>query len=303
MHAVSNQVLDLQARLRISLGVCIGHAVDTSEASMVVDLPVVWQAALEKFVKQRANAGLYIDLPLLSDTAALQQTEVPFPDGAAHAWLSAITFKEASHAVQYLLHCIQHLRKAARTARQQQAVGSLFYTHECLVSMGVIQDDPDELSTQRTVRSSDSASLAALSRHNVLLRGALLVTKAATLAVGVRSIGDLTRSYSGRQALWRTVRQVSGQIEDKVLSANSMPLQQHSTSAEGGEAQHIASLLVEILLPALRQSLAAKDSYTSCSCCSMLKALMTSNGGSACQQIALQAADAIMRLGERCTCL
>ncbi len=268
---------------------------------MVVGLPVVWQAALEKFISQRANAGLYADLPLLSEIAALKQTEVPFPDGALHAWLSANTFKEASHAVQHLLRFIQHLHKAAGTARQQQAAGSLFYTHECLVSMGVLQDDPDEVSAQRTVRSSDGASLAALSRHNVLLRGALLVTKAATLAVGVRSIGDLTRSYSGKQALWRTVRQVSGQIEDEVLSANSMPLQQHSTSAEGGEAQHIASLLVEILLPALRQSLAAKDSCTSCSCCSMLKVLMTSNGGSACQQIAHQAADAIMRLGERCT--
>ena len=88
-------------------------------------------------------------------------------------------------------------------------------------------------------------------KHVVLLRRALLLVKTAKLFAE-----DDSKPAFG-QGLWNAIKQTAGSMLDH-SKAQSMPehTEQH-TPAEGAEAERLALLLVAIILPFLRQSLAA----------------------------------------------
>lgn len=84
-------------------------------------------------------------------------------------------------------------------------------------------------------------------------------------------------------------------IQGLYFGTDQPPLQQQVTTSEYSEAQHTSLHLVQMLLPALRHSLATEDPHTSSACCSMLIALMARFGDFT---LACEVADAIVKLGE-----
>lgn len=91
--------------------------------------------------------------------------------------------------------------------------------------------------------------------HLVLLRSALLPMKTAMLAVVVDSDNKPLM-----QALWNAVKQTAASMRDFHIKAQTHSEQTELyTSAEAAEAQHLALLLVEVVLRVLHQDAAVTD--------------------------------------------
>ena len=275
VQAGSDKTLHVKAVFHTSLGVYIGHALDVPGAGVVEELPLIWQTAATNFTTRDDIAILYSNVPLLSEFAALKQTDVPFKSGELHTELSADSLKQVSKAAAPLL-CFMHRLRNTTAIKKEQARFQFYKTNFPDATCSP-QDNP----------------LPSVYEHNTLLRSALLVTKAATLAREFRSVP--TEGYCGKRTLWSTAGRISQHIQGLCLSAGSSSMHQPVTAAEVSEAQHISLLLVQILLPALRQSLASGDLHASSVCCGLLTALMAKYGDCF---VARQVTDAVMKQGE-----
>ena len=157
----------------LSLGGYIAHALDISGAGIVADLstcPAVkslaeyWQTVAENFSSQDHIAALYSNLPLISQVTALKQTDVPDQSSVLPVELPDCSSEGTYKPSILLLLFVRRL--------QQRQPGSTMLP---------------KMDISDTTSSSQRSPATSVSQHKAMLRSAFLVTKAATLALDVRS--------------------------------------------------------------------------------------------------------------------
>ena len=137
-------------------------------------------------------------------------------------------------------------------------------------------------------------------RHIVLLRSALLVLKLASLTHNVKAdfLGHADSDIPAAvQALWRTLNSIAGSLEQKYKIAAS-----HGASAgvdesaeEAEEAQRLCLLLIQLLVPVLRQCVKEPQvRLRAAACCHLLEQLLVIPTA---QQMQLLASE-VIRLGK-----
>ena len=138
------------------------------------------------------------------------------------------------------------------------------------------------------------------SRHIVLLRSALLVLKLASLTHNVKAdfVGHADSDIPAAvQALWQTLKSIAGCLErwHKHAASPEVSAGVVDSVEEAEEAQRLSLLLVQLLVPVLRQCVKEPQvRMRAAACCRLLEQLL---GTPNVQQMQLLASE-VMRLGK-----
>ena len=216
-----------------------------------VGLAATWQTGAHTFSSSTVATWLFSDPARRSEFAAIEAEELlpntrnlsrPRP-----AQLAVDALLKKGKAVAFITLFLEHLAKtsAGKPASKLEQDGVLTATLARLQQATY----PDQEAT-----ADNQVAPTMGTTHVVLLRSALM--KTVVLAVVVN--GDNKRMIV--QALWNAVKQTAGSMQDYHIKAQTHSEQTELyTSAEAAEAEHLALLLLGVLLPVLHQTAALVD--------------------------------------------
>ena len=289
----------------------------TIQAIEYLVLSDVWQTASEVFSNNKCVATMMADKSLQSQIAALDPRMILALDSRQiQKDLTVELLSKLPEAVRLVLLCLRFLRSAAVTQGHQACLTQDGTVDKTLVKLYRLRF-PDE----ETVPAARTGSVpnTLLSRYVSLLRSALLVTKAAIVSVEV--CGNPPKPYSAKRALWNTVHSISEQMHVTAVGASEklteIPEPDSALAADIDQAQHLSSLLIQLIIPVLKHHLQANGVlenqpkyYMPVVCCTILDSMLTRTRSPVMQQLSQTVAAALLKSGQlakrfsfsRCLC-
>ena len=293
----SGNKVQLRATFPPTLSFYVSYSLTPTDASEGELLPRVWQAAAESLCSNEHMAALISDKTLQSQVAALPAEEIlPLESSQTQKELTVEALSKLSEAARPLLICMQILRAAQPVLTGlPQKISSLSDTIAKLCEVKPVSEPGLPLSQ------------SPLFHHVAVLRSALLVIKAAI--VSAEGLSNPSKPYPSKQALWNTVPIIGAQVYDSAVDARArlteLPSAGSPLAADIDQAQHLSSLLINLIMPILKQHIKGglhaehqRRGYVPAFCCSMLDSLLTKTESPVLQALTQAAASHMLSSGQ-----
>ncbi len=296
----SGNKVQLRAMFPPTLAFCVAYSLKPTDASDYELVSCLWQAAAESFCSNRYTAALMSDKTLQSQIAALPAEEIlPIDSSQTQKELTSEVLTKLPEAVRPILLCMQVLRhEQPGLTILPQDYSSL---DEILAKLceGKIAAEPDLHLSQ-----------SPLFRHVAVLRSALLVIKAAIVsAESAEGLGKPSKPYRSKQVLWKTVHVIGSQVYASAVDAKGrlteLPSAGSPLAADIDQAQHLSSLLINLVMPILKQHIKSSlhagqqpKEYVATFCCIILDCLLTTTESPVLQALTQAAASHMLKSGQ-----
>jgi len=293
----SGNKVQLRAVFPPTLAFCVAYSLKPTHASDYELVSCLWQAAAECFCSNRYTAALMSDKTLQSQIAALPAEEIlPIDSSQTQKELTSEVLTKLPEAVRPVLLCMQVLRHEQLGLTILPQEYSTLNDRVAKLCEGKIAAEPDLPLPQ-----------SPLFRHVAVLRSALLVIKAAI--VSAEGLGKPCKPYPTKQVLWQTVHNMGAQIYTSAVGAKArltqLPSAGSPLAADIDQAQHLSSLLINLIMPILKQhiksSLHAGQQPRECVpafCCIILFSLLTTTESPVLQALTQAAASHMLKSGQ-----
>ena len=293
----SGNKVQLRAVFPPTLAFCVAYSLKPTDAPDYEIVSCLWQAAAESFCSNKYTAALMSDKTLQSQIAALPAEEtLPIESSQTQKRLTSEVLTKLPEAVRPVLLCMQILR------HEQPGLTILPQDYSPLNDLlaklceGKIAAEPNL-----------PLSRSPLFRHVAVLRSALLVIKAAI--VSAEGFGKPCKPYSTKQILWKTVHNIGAQLYASATNAKArltkLPSAGSPLAADVDQAQHLSSLLINLIMPILKQHIRSSldagqqlREYVSAFCCTILHSLLTATESPVLQALTQAAASHMLKSGQ-----
>ena len=288
----SGNKVQLQATFPPTLSFYVSYSLKPTDASNYELISRIWQAAAESLCSNEHIATLLSDKTLQSQIAAVPAEEsLPVNSSRTQKELTVEVLSRLSEAVRPLLICVQILRTAQPVLTGMPQKSS---------SLSVAIAELCETVSEPGLPLPHSA----LFRHVAVLRSALLVIKAAT--VSAEGFDNPIKPHPTKEALWNTVHIIGGQLYDSAIDAKGrltkLPNAGSPLAADTDQAQHLSSLLINFIMPILKQHIKGglhagqqTRDYMPTSCYIIMDSLLTTTESPVLQALTQAAASHMLK--------
>ncbi|DBA71079.1 TPA: hypothetical protein ACH3X2_011500 [Trebouxia sp. C0005] len=242
----SGNKVQLRAEFPPTLAFCVAYSIKPTDVSHYKLVSRLWQAAAESFCSNKYTAALMSDKTLQSQIAALPAEEIlPIDLSQTQKELTSEVLTKLPEAARPVLLCMQILRAKQPGLPQETSSLNDVLAKLCEAKIAAEPDLP--------------LSQSPLFRHVAVLKSALLVIKAAM--VSAEGFGKLSKPYPTKQVLWNTVHTMGAQLHASAVDAKArltkLPSAGSPLAADIDQAQHLSSLLINLIMPILKQHIRA----------------------------------------------
>ncbi len=291
----SGNKVQLRATFPPTLSFYVSYSLKPTDASNYELISRIWQAAAESLCSNEHIATLLSDKTLQSQIAAVPAEEsLPVNSSQTQKELTVEVLSKLSEAVRPLLICVQILRTAQSVLTGMPQKSS---------SLSVAIAELCETVSEPGLPLPHSA----LFRHVAVLRSALLVIKAAT--VSAEGFDNPIKPHPTKEALWNTVHIIGGQLYDSAIDAKGrltkLPNAGSPLAADTDQAQHLSSLLINLIMPILKQHIKGglhagqqTRDYMPTSCYIIMDSLLTTTESPVLQALTQAAASHMLKSGQ-----
>ena len=294
---------EMVAIFQPTLAFYIGHSLNPSAISEYLLLSNIWMRAAEDF-SHNEHAAALMSPEVCSQMAALNTREVLEINAHSEMQqdLGVEVLTKSEEPTRLLLLCVRHMRSAAVLQGHQ---AGLTPDRTVLATLAKLH----QLKLQETGSAvPETVSQTHLDRHIALLRSALLVIKVAMVSPELHGIPP--KPYSAKRALWNTVQVIMAEVQmsfgamDALSALKTAADPDTDLSRAIEQAQHLTSLITQLIIPELRLHLRADKlsgwqprEYMPVICCTVLDCLTTRTKSPVLQLLSLSATKEIASSG------
>lgn len=287
-----------------SLGFYIGHNLNPATLEEYMVLPGVWAQAAAEFGRHPYVASVVSDESICSQIIDLPATG--FLDLHTHEMIQLNLRPEVlattTESAAVLMLCVRYIRTAAIKEKLQFG---LTPDHALARTL----DEMHRLRAQKLRKKGlpglSNVGTSPLSPHVALLRGTMLIIKAASLSPEVH--GNPPKPYSAKRSLWNTAQIICAQAHTSAMHASS----QLTSLPEPGplwadlqRARQMSSLTVQLVISVLRHHLKEASGaehqpkeYMLVNCCIIMNAFLTATNSPVLRRLSQTVAEAIVSSG------